>query len=338
MHTIETRLADIAAKYSVTTEDLRRYLHEELTPLETSLRLKGKVNHIIADLIADGQGVFCFLLDKTTKSIVRPVAMSDYVGQTQYGISQIAEERGYHVLPRFTHRELASPDYFRAMLSRNPHAGLLAVIPQVPDIIAEVCATMRRAGVIIDYHAKPDSQVYTVNVNNQAAVHQMMNQLFALGHRRIGFITGDLAFASAQERLAGYQQALDEAGIAYDPALVVTSNWSKEQAAEGARDLLPYQPTAIVCSNDLSALGCYQAVLEAGLTIPGDISVTGFDDIDMAATINPPLTTIRQSMTQLGRSAATLLIDVLEQRAPDQYNHMFPLEIVMRGSTAPAPS
>lgn len=118
--------------------------------------------------------------------------------------------------------------------------------------------------------------------------------LLAMGHRRIGMITGEPWMEAARDRLKGYRQALAAAGVHYDPTLVLQGNWSPSAGYECTRRLLALRdrPTAIFCQNDRMAIGAYEAIKEAGLHIPGDISVVGYDDEEISRHLFPQLTTV----------------------------------------------
>lgn len=172
---------------------------------------------------------------------------------------------------------------------------------------------------------------------------QMATQhLLDLGHRRIGFITGRLPSAArAEERLIGYRQVLHAAGIELDPALVVESDVNQSAGYRAMQQLLALadSPTAVVCHNDLLAVGAMHAIRDAGLSIPGDVSVVGYDDTASSAYLSPPLTTIRFSRREMGRQAAALLFRAIEQ----DENHEpatveVPVQWVERASTGPPPS
>src|SRR5215468_73739 len=145
-----------------------------------------------------------------------------------------------------------------------------------------------------------------------------MRYLLVLGHRKIGFITGQMVMASAGERLQGYQDALREAGLPYDPSLVVEGNWTQFGGLEQTRILLERHPdlTAIMASDDVTAFGAMDAIKDAGMRVGEDISVIGFDDIPQAASVYPPLTTVRQPMMEMGQAAVELLVAVLDDRPP----------------------
>jgi len=162
-----------------------------------------------------------------------------------------------------------------------------------------------------------------------------------LGHRRIGLIKGRLPGAArAGERLTGYQQALKAAGVGYDPALVVVSDATQDAGYQGMQELLalPQPPTAVFCHNDVLALGAMHAIRVAGLSIPGDISVVGYDDTASSAHLAPPLTTIRFSKREMGHQAATMLFRAIEQdEGFEPYTVQIPVKLVTRESTGPPP-
>lgn len=133
--------------------------------------------------------------------------------------------------------------------------------------------------------------------------------LTAAGHRRIGMITGENWMEAARDRARGFRKALAQAGIAHDPALVVHGDWSPSAGHEGARRLLALadRPTAIFCQNDRTAIGCYEAIKEAGLRIPDDVSVVGYDDEEVSRHLFPQLTTVVLPHRMMGQWAVEAL-------------------------------
>lgn len=136
--------------------------------------------------------------------------------------------------------------------------------------------------------------------------------LIDAGRRRIGFINGQPGMDGSRDRLKGYRQALTSNDIPYDKALVRAGNWEPSSGYEKTRELLALdpRPDAIFCANDLMAYGCYDALREAGLDIPGDVAVVGFDDRELAAVAHPPLTTLAMPEIEMGEIAAACLIDM----------------------------
>jgi LacI family transcriptional regulator len=168
-----------------------------------------------------------------------------------------------------------------------------------------------------------------------------MRYLTDLGHRRIGCITGRLIQASANQRLQGYKDGLEAAGIPVDAELIAIGDYTTEVATTCARKLLSVvdRPTAIFAANDMSAMGVYQAAREFGLQIPGDLSVIGFDNLREAAYLSPPLTTVDQFVEKTGTVATEMLIKLAQGETLSIENNLYtiPTQLVIRDSCTRAP-
>jgi LacI family transcriptional regulator len=172
-----------------------------------------------------------------------------------------------------------------------------------------------------------------------------MNYLTSLGHRRIGYITGRTELASSNQRLQGYKDGLAAAGIPLDEDLIEIGDFMPETAAICACKLLslPDRPTAIFAANDMSAMGVYQAARECGLTIPGDLSVVGFDNLREAAGFNPPLTTVDQFIEKTGTMATEMLVKLVKGESlpinPAGEGNLYrvPTQLVIRDSCTSVP-
>ncbi len=158
--------------------------------------------------------------------------------------------------------------------------------------------------------------------------------LFSIGHRRIGFISGTMDFGCAQERLAGYEAALKDHGITIDPNLVCEGDFLQPQGYHCTQQLLSLAtpPTALFVSNDVMAFGAMEAARERGLHIPADLSIIGFDDIPQAAHVHPALTTVRQPLEEMGRSAANLLLKYIAHPLAEVERIELPTELIIRES------
>ena len=161
-------------------------------------------------------------------------------------------------------------------------------------------------------------------------------RLIAAGRRRIGFINGQEGIDCCRDRLLGYRQALASSDISFDPDLVWNGNWEPPAGYEGTRAFLalPEPPDAIFCGNDTMAIGCYEALKEAGLRIPQDISVIGFDDREIAQFMRPPLTTLLMPQYDVGAAAAALLLDQVGGLTPRHNQLKLECELVERQSVA----
>jgi LacI family transcriptional regulator len=165
-----------------------------------------------------------------------------------------------------------------------------------------------------------------------------VQHLLELGHRRIAMLRGyDCLVDDA--RYHGYVAALTEAGIALDPSLTERADFRFEPAVSAAENMLrlPDRPTGVFASNDLEALGVIEAARRHGLSVPGDLSVVGFDDSLLAATSSPQLTTVRQPFAEMGQVAHRLLTDQMEGREPNSLRVELATTLIVRESTAPPP-
>lgn len=163
--------------------------------------------------------------------------------------------------------------------------------------------------VLID-HYFPELPLDVVMNENYSGSMRVMEYLIGKGHRRIGFLDG-LAHYTIKQRRAAYRTALDNGGLSYDPELVVTGDLTIEGGVRAAQEVVRrgLDATAFFCANDTSAIGFIQGLNAAGWRVPEDISVVGFDDIEAAKIISPPLTTVQTNADQLGRMAVRRLLD-----------------------------
>ena len=171
--------------------------------------------------------------------------------------------------------------------------------------------------------------------DNIAGAYENVSHLIKNGHRRIAIIHGPLAVASFRERLEGYTKALADNGIEYSQDIVTEADGLIEKGYYAMDKLLKLAvpPTAVFGSNDIMATGAMKKIKETGLRIPEDISVTGFDDIDLASHTEPPLTTVRFDQTQLAEKTVKLLISKIESKAVEARITRIPVELIIRDST-----
>lgn len=156
-----------------------------------------------------------------------------------------------------------------------------------------------------------------VLVDNVAGARQAVEHLITLGHERIGIVTGLSGITTTEERLTGYQQALEAHGIPLDPALIAEGDSRIDGGERGALQLLTgevVRPTALFMTNGLMVIGALQAINRVGLRCPEDIALVGFDDFEWAAVMHPRLTTVCQPTYEIGQKAAELLFERLEKR------------------------
>jgi LacI family repressor for deo operon, udp, cdd, tsx, nupC, and nupG len=183
--------------------------------------------------------------------------------------------------------------------------------------------------------AIPAADIPQIEIDNRTAACRMTQHLASLGHRRIAYVSGPASNSLERDRFQGFKDGLETAGLAFDPALVLPGDYTIEAGVRAGHDLVARstRPTAVFCTSDEMAIGLMRTLFSAGLRVPEDISVAGFDDIEFAAVAEPPLTTMHQPRRELGQAAASVLIDLLQGR-PSPKLIRLETELVIRSSVA----
>jgi LacI family transcriptional regulator len=265
--------------------------------------------------------------------LVVPGVDNAYIGEIIRGIDEELAKQSYDLMLYTTHRRKTRESTYVATLTQGLADGLLLVLPRTPGTYLD---TLRRRSfpyVLIDHQGIDDTGP-SVGATNRRGGYEATRYLIELGHRRIGFITGNLDMRCSTDRMDGYHAALAEYGIHADPALIYEGDFLQPSGYAGARELLalPELPTAIFASNDVSAFGVMEAARDRGLRIPEDISIVGFDDIPQASHVNPTLTTVRQPLEQMGHLATRMLLETIRDRARLAERIELPTELIIRGS------
>lgn len=222
------------------------------------------------------------------------------------------------------------------VLRRKP----VAIVLQFSNLTAEHRRQLRTRNipfVVVDPAGDPPPDVPAIGATNWTGGVTATRHLLGLGHRRIAVIGGPEDLLCSRARVAGYQSALQEAGIPVDPGMFGSGGFSRADGEREALRLLQRgseRPTAIVCGNDMQALGVYDAAFALGLDVPGDLSVVGFDDAPSAAWARPPLTTIHQPLQEMAEEATRLALR-LRAGEVDSTRLELATSLVERGSTAP---
>jgi LacI family transcriptional regulator len=201
-------------------------------------------------------------------------------------------------------------DQWLKSLAASRTDGVILVLTELTPPHRQRLAALGVPVVIVDPAGRPDPKVLTIGAANWAGGLAATEHLLQLGHQRIATITGSLAIPCSQARLDGYRAALERAGISFDPALVKTGDFHYESALTAALELLrlPDRPTAIFAASDVQAMGVYEAARQNDIRLPDDLSVVGFDDIPMAQWVSPPLTTMRQPLSEMATMATKTLL------------------------------
>ncbi len=213
--------------------------------------------------------------------------------------------------------------------------GIIISLPRTDDQELHALAEEGFPAVLIG--RLPTERICSVDVDNRVAAQLAVNHLLSQGHTRIGCITNSPpSFFSGYDRLCGYRDALEAAGISYEKKLVRYGNYGPESGYEAMTSILEAEkprPTAVFVASDVVAFGAMRAIQEHQLTIPNDIAVIGFDDVPMSRFMNPPLTTIRLPAADIGRKAGELLFDLILHQVEPGRQVLLDTELIVREST-----
>ncbi len=256
---------------------------------------------------------------------------NNYFTQILAGISPVICQRDYAML--LWVGELTEEDLLRRKISNSRLTdGMIISSMMYNHPLAKRLLSLRNPFVMIDRPLQHESWFNYVTVDNVRAAEEATTHLIRLGRRRIAHITGDLDIADAQDRLQGYKNALIQAGREVQPELIAEAHFNRQAGYEATRRLLPHKPDAIFAACDTMAVGVLKAAREAGVRVPDDLAVVGFDDVDVASHSFPSLTTVRQPVQEKGAAAAELLIDLLEKRVEGPQRVLLRTDLVIRES------
>ncbi|MFJ6215247.1 LacI family DNA-binding transcriptional regulator [Streptomyces sp. NPDC092296] len=253
------------------------------------------------------------------------------------GVENVAREEGFSlVLSESAGRLMPGQTWVDGVLARRP-VGVILVLSDLDADQRTQLISRDIPFVVVDPAGDPGDDVPSIGATNWHGGLAATRHLVELGHRRIAVIGGPSSMMCSRARIDGYRAALETAGIAVDPELVREGDFHHESGYAVGLELLrlPEPPTAVFTGNDLQALGLYEAARELGLRIPEDLSVVGFDDLPIARWVGPPLTTVRQPLTEMAEAAARLVLD-LGRAGPTAATRVdLATTLVARSSTAP---
>jgi LacI family transcriptional regulator len=322
---------DVAEAAGVSATTVSRVLNEKD---DVAPETYGKVRAII-----DEMGYISSLAARSMRSrrtnvigLIMPSVSAPYSIEILKGVSRAIAYLTYHLIV-YTTGDAGRPapaDQQQsqvALLNTNLTDGVIVVTPS-----AQKYPGPNPVVTVDPLHTSPDFPA--VVADNHSGARSAVEYLIDLGHRRIGFIGGRVELEAATRREEGYREALCAAGIPVEAELVQNGDFSREGGAVCAQKLLEQsrRPTAIFAANDESAAGVYETAAELGLRIPDDLSVVGFDNVPDSLTLNPPLTTVDQFVSEMGYTATMMLMDLLQGKSLESYRRTIPTKLVIRDS------
>jgi DNA-binding LacI/PurR family transcriptional regulator len=251
------------------------------------------------------------------------------------GIADVAREHGYGLLIQGTLLDEADElhEFITPYQQNRIDGGVITLAgpPKLRRRYIEQITNTKHPSVLLEQKV---SGPYTACISgeNRSGAYEATEHLVEKGHRQISFLTGNVAWPAIEERIEGYQQALESNGYT---DLITYCDWTSQAAFEAAMKLLRSHPevTAILCANDVLAVGVLQAIRGMGLDIPDDVAVIGFDDFDFAQYVRPQLTTVRVPGYDMGRRAAEMLLEFLQTKSFSQREVQLPTELIVRDSS-----
>jgi len=296
-------------------------------PNMSARRLRGSSSNLIA----------AFADAPMTLNHLKSEHGSNFLDRFQLGALSRCRESGFHLLVELV--ELSSPDLERqviALLSALAPDGVILTPPSCDsEAILNVLEKMETPYVRLASQLEPNrgSRVF---MDESAASYQMTGHLIENGHTQIGFIVGSPRYAGSQARLSGFRRAMAEAGLDVREDWICSGDFTFLSGQDCGASLLqrPDRPTAVFASSDEMALGVMHVAAAAGLSIPRDLSVVGFDDMISARFSIPPLTTIRQPVAEMSLAAADILISRAVDKRPEDgpVHRELPFQLLLRGS------
>jgi LacI family repressor for deo operon, udp, cdd, tsx, nupC, and nupG len=333
-----TTIRDVATAAGVSRATAARVLSKpELVAEKTRLR----VLDVVQRLGYSRNSVAASLRTTRTGRIIVtvPDISNPFFSRVIRGVEEAAQEAGYAVLLGDTRNEREREEQYAEMLNRREADGIIFLGHRLPTTLARVLERDgSRAPIVNGCEFTPSLGVSSAHIDNAGAAYEVMESLYAMGHRDVALILGPQDSPLTRDRLIGAQRAAEDRGL-IGRLIVEHGDFSVESGRRATNALLSRDrpPTAIFCFSDEMAIGTLAAARSAQVAVPEALSVVGFDDIQMARYVDPPLTTVRQPMAEIGRKTVELLLDILHGRQAGPVSATLPHRLIIRQSVAAGP-
>jgi LacI family transcriptional regulator len=329
---VSSTIRDVAREAGVSVATVSRVFNNS-GPVRAETRQR--IDEVAKRLSYTPNGAARMLSTRRTQTIgvLLPDLYGEFFSEVIRGIDQVVQRAGWHLLVSSSHNERAEIEAaLRVMRGRVD--GLIVMSP---DLDAHTLARNLPEGLpVVLLNCEADGRTFdSINIDNYGGARAVTEHMLSLGHTRIGLITGPLRNHDARERLRGSHEALRTAGVEPVPELEVTGDFSETSGHAAALRLLELdpRPTAVLAANDSMAIGALSALREAGVRVPEDVAVAGFDDIPIARFVTPALTTVRVSIPELGGLATRRLFDALASRnRQEREQQLLSTQLVVRRS------
>ena len=329
-------IRDVAELAEVSKATVSRYLNGSLVlPPDTAKRVDDAV--IALNYRQNSLARRLSLGSSETIGLAMPEVANPFFAELADAVEEAASELGYGLSLCITRNQLEREALYLRWLDTRHLDGLIFATNR-PDDGSLRSMIGERANIVLIDEDVPGTDVPKVFVDNVQGGYLATRHLLDAGHRHIAHVTGPEALFTVQERLLGYRRALDEAQVAYEPELVRFGSYDRRFGQAAARELIArdHPPTAVFAASDYLAVGMLETLRDHALDVPGYMSIVGFDDMEFASLLMPPITTLRQSASGLGRTGVALLIAMLRGKEPAPAAvHRLPVKLIERASVGP---
>jgi LacI family transcriptional regulator len=269
-----------------------------------------------------------------TIGLVLPDSANPFFAEISRCIEEETFKKGYSVFLCNTELDTQRELFYVDVLSKKQVDGIIFVAAGDQADSLDFLVSRNMPVVMIDRDV-PNVEVDAVLTDHRLGGYLATRHLLELGHTRIACIAGPSSITPSAERIIGYRKALEEAGLPYDEKLVLRGDYHAQSGMDITHTILRMdpRPTAIFALNDLMALGALRAAAESGCSVPSDLAVVGYDDLELSHFTNPPLTTIAQPKTEIGAQAVDLLVDRMSRKDRPPSRVVLPPELIVRRST-----
>lgn len=328
-------IAEIAAKAGVSIPTVSRVLNNRpdvsaatRERVEQVIKESGFIRSRVKTVLKESSGIIDMLIpDLTTLYPVEIVR----------GVEEVLERTELRLALSLTHNMLESEERWLSKVIDGSTDGAILVLAHGQSKRLDMLHQHKIPFVVVDHRGELGPDVPSVGATNWLGGRLATEHLLSLGHRRIAIISGDASLRCSRDRIAGYRAALEDAGVAVDAELIRPGAFIQQTGYEQTCALLDLAdpPTAIFAGSDTQAMGVYAALRARGLSLPGDMSVVGFDDVPLASIVTPALTTVRQPLAEMGRVATTMLLRLIAEEPLDSRRVELTTTLIVRESTAP---
>jgi LacI family transcriptional regulator, galactose operon repressor len=331
-------IREVARRAGVSTATVSRALNR---PEKVRAMTRDRVLQVVRETHFVFDGIAASMISRRSRTIglIIPTIMNSIYAASTQSIQRTAQAAGYTVLlgvSEFSPRQEA--ELAQRLLERRADGLILTGGNHHQGLIEKI----RTNGVpfLITWKLMRDKDWPSVSFDNYKAARAAVEFLISLGHRRLGLVCGRTDINDrALDRRQAFEDCLNSHGLAVDPGLIYERDFEMEEGASAMSAMLdtPAPPTAVFCANDIQAIGALALCREKGLSVPGDISIIGFDDLPATSYTRPKLTTVRVPAHDMGRRAAEIMIASIERRIPLQSVEL-QTELIARETTAPPKS